>query len=105
METASSLATAKRSVVGRSEVRFDDGVMFPVLGLFSYLFDAQRPVLPTKRFRTSRLWPGSWSNSCSGHLFPDEPVEPVVPRWLAAGLRSEPSAIVLVLQPEFVMLG
>jgi isopentenyl-diphosphate delta-isomerase len=47
-----------------------------------FLFNSEGELLLQQRALSKKTWPGVWSNSCCGHLLPDESIEEAAARRL-----------------------
>ncbi len=65
-----------------------------------YVFDADGRLLVTRRSLDKQTWPGVWSNSCCGHVRPDEVPAQAARRRLMEELSLVPSTLELAL-PDF----
>jgi isopentenyl-diphosphate Delta-isomerase len=65
-----------------------------------YVFDTAGRVLVTRRSLSKLTWPGVWSNSCCGHVRPDETPEAAARRRLEEELSLTPATLDLAL-PHF----
>ena len=65
-----------------------------------YVFDAQGRVLVTRRALSKITWPGVWTNSCCGHVRPDETPEVAAIRRLEEELGLTVRRLQVVL-PDF----
>lgn len=65
-----------------------------------YAFRSDGSLLITRRSLAKRTWPGVWTNSCCGHVGPDEETAAAAVRRMDEELGLAPLSIALVL-PEF----
>jgi isopentenyl-diphosphate delta-isomerase type 1 len=65
-----------------------------------YVFDAAGRFLVTRRSLSKLTWPGVWTNSCCGHVRPDETPEVAARRRLSEELSLTAATLDLVL-PHF----
>lgn len=82
----------------RSDVHTRDTPLH--LAFSCYLFDADGRLLLTRRALGKKTWPGVWTNSCCGHLKPDENAEAAVRRRVGEELGIRIDRLVMVL-PDF----
>ena len=65
-----------------------------------FIFNDKGEVLLQQRSLTKKTWPGVWSNSCCGHVLPDETFEAAARRRLRYELGLSVGELHLVL-PDF----
>jgi isopentenyl-diphosphate delta-isomerase len=65
-----------------------------------YVFDAEGRLLVTRRALHKLTWPGIWSNTCCGHVRPEEEPADAVRRRLDEELGLTPVSLDVVL-PDF----
>lgn len=65
-----------------------------------YVFHPDGRLLVTRRALSKLTWPGVWTNSCCGHVRPDETPEVAAVRRLTEELSLTPTTLDLVL-PDF----
>lgn len=65
-----------------------------------YVFDPAGRFLVTRRALAKRTWPGVWTNSCCGHVRPEEEPADSARRRLGEELGLVPTALDIVL-PDF----
>ncbi len=65
-----------------------------------YVFNQAGQLLVTRRALSKLTWPGVWTNSCCGHVGPDETPERAALRRLQEELSLTPETLELVL-PDF----
>lgn len=65
-----------------------------------YVFDADDRFLVTRRALSKVTWPGVWTNSCCGHVGPDETAETAATRRLEQELGLTAIGLRVVL-PDF----
>ncbi|MDG4857101.1 isopentenyl-diphosphate Delta-isomerase [Streptomyces sp. T-3] len=67
------------------------------LAFTCYAFDSEGRFLLTRRAWAKKTWPGVWTNSCCGHLAPEETLHSAVSRRLQAELGVTAARMDVVL--------
>lgn len=70
------------------------------LAFSTYIFNARREVLLTRRALGKKTWPGVWTNSCCGHPKPGEVIEDAARRRIREELGLHVGPLVPLL-PDF----
>lgn len=70
------------------------------LGFSVYIFNQQGELLITQRAHSKKVWPGVWTNSCCGHVAPNETVEAAIKRRVTYELGMTIKKLQVVL-PDY----